>query len=369
MTQDLQKRTLFAGIALAIFLPILMIGGLLLQIAIGIIAMLAMHELLKMRGLETMTMEGLLTLFATFALTIPLENYLTFLPVDGNVVAYSVLISIMLGTTVFSKSYTIEDAVFPLAMSFYVGFGFNALLDARVAGLDKALLALCIVWATDSGAYLVGMNYGKRKLAPTVSPNKTFEGALGGILGAILGNNVGSGGNSELGAVIGTAVGGAAGAIIGNQMDRQAKKIEEEIPGAEVKRLDDGIVVTFDEKSGVTFEFGKSDLTSEAKTLLNKMVSVLKEYPDTNVIVTGHTDSKGKAAYNMGLSERRAKAVTSFFTSNGLNNSRFTTKWFGASQPIADNSTEEGRAKNRRVNIVIVPNEKMKEQAQKQAGQ
>lgn len=186
MTQDLQKRTLFAGIALAIFLPILMIGGLLLQIAIGIIAMLAMHELLKMRGLETMTMEGLLTLFATFALTIPLENYLTFLPVDGNVVAYSVLISIMLGTTVFSKSYTIEDAVFPLAMSFYVGFGFNALLDARVAGLDKALLALCIVWATDSGAYLVGMRYGKRKLAPRVSPNKTFEGALGGILGAIL---------------------------------------------------------------------------------------------------------------------------------------------------------------------------------------
>ena len=196
--------------------------------------------------------------------------------------------------------------------------------------------------------------------------NKTQRGAVigaagGAILGAILGNNVGSGGNSELGAVIGTAVGGAAGAIIGNQMDRQAKKIEEEIPGAEVKRLDDGIVVTF--------EFGKSDLTSEAKTLLNKMVSVLKEYPDTNVIVTGHTDSKGKAAYNMGLSERRAKAVTSFFTSNGLNNSRFTTKWFGASQPIADNSTEEGRAKNRRVNIVIVPNEKMKEQAQKQAGQ
>ncbi|CAG5876356.1 phosphatidate cytidylyltransferase [Streptococcus pneumoniae] len=186
MTQDLQKRTLFAGIALAIFLPILMIGGLLLQIAIGIIAMLAMHELLKMRGLETMTMEGLLTLFATFVLTIPLENYLTFLPVDGNVVAYSVLISIMLGTTVFSKSYTIEDAVFPLAMSFYVGFGFNALLDARIAGLDKALLALCIVWATDSGAYLVGMNYGKRKLAPRVSPNKTLEGALGGILGAIL---------------------------------------------------------------------------------------------------------------------------------------------------------------------------------------
>ena len=186
MTKDLQKRTLFAATALAIFLPILMVGGLLLQIVIGLIAMLAMHELLKMKGLETMTMEGLLTLFATFSLTIPLENYLTFLPVDGNVVAYSVLISIMLGTTIFSKSYTIEDAVFPLAMSFYVGFGFNALLDARVAGLDKALLALCIVWATDSFAYLVGMNLGKRTLAPAVSPNKTIEGALGGMLGAIL---------------------------------------------------------------------------------------------------------------------------------------------------------------------------------------
>ena len=204
--------------------------------------------------------------------------------------------------------------------------------------------------------------------------NKTQRGAVigaasGAILGAILGNNVGSGGNSELGAVIGTAVGGAAGAIIGNQMDRQAKKIEEEIPGAEVKRVDDGIVVTFDEKSGVTFAFNKADLTDEAKTLLNKMVIVLKEYPDTNVIVAGHTDSKGKAAYNMGLSERRAKAVTNFFTSNGLNDSRFTTKWFGATQPAYDNATEEGRAKNRRVNIAIVPNEKMKEDAKKQAQQ
>ena len=186
MTQDLQKRTLFAVLALAIFLPVLFVGGLLLQIGIGLLAMLAVHELLQMKGLKTMTIEGTLTLFATFALTIPLENYLTFLPVDGNVVAYSVLITIMLGTTVFSKSYTIEDAVFPIAMSFYVGFGFNALLDARVAGFDKVLLALFIVWATDSAAYLIGMNFGKHKLAPRVSPNKSIEGFIGGILGAVL---------------------------------------------------------------------------------------------------------------------------------------------------------------------------------------
>lgn len=186
MTKDFQKRTLFAGVALAVFLPILFMGGLLLQIGIGLLAMLAVHELLHMKGLKTMTIEGALTLFATFALTIPLENYLTFLPVDGNVVVYSVLIMIMLGTTIFSKTYTIEDAAFPIAMSFYVGFGFNALLDARVAGFDKVLLALFIVWATDSVAYLTGVKFGKHKLAPTVSPNKTIEGALGGVVGAML---------------------------------------------------------------------------------------------------------------------------------------------------------------------------------------
>ena len=186
MTKDLQKRTLFAVLALAIFLPVLFAGGLLLQIGIGLLAMLGVHELLHMKGLKTMTIEGTLTLLATFALTIPLENYLTFLPVDGNVVAYSVLITIMLGTTVFSKNYTIEDAAFPIAVSFYVGFGFNALLDARVAGFDKVLLALFIVWATDSAAYLTGVNFGKHKLAPRVSPNKTIEGSLGGILSAVL---------------------------------------------------------------------------------------------------------------------------------------------------------------------------------------
>lgn len=186
MKKDLLKRTIFAALALAIFIPLLVIGGLWLQIAMGLLAMRGVHELLQMKGLNTMTPEGLLTLLATFALTIPLENYLTFLPVDGNVVAYGVVIFIMLGCTVFSKNYTIEDAVYPIAMSFYVGFGFNALVDARIAGLDKALLALCIVWATDSGAYLVGMNFGKRRLAPRVSPNKSIEGAFGGILAAML---------------------------------------------------------------------------------------------------------------------------------------------------------------------------------------
>ena len=205
--------------------------------------------------------------------------------------------------------------------------------------------------------------------------NKAQRGAVvgaagGALLGAILGNNVGSGQNSELGAVLGTVVGGAAGAVIGNQMDKQAKKIEEEIPGAEVKRVDDGIVVTFDENNGgVYFDTNKFNINEKSKETLNKLIAVLKEYPETNVVVAGYTDSVGKDEYNMGLSKRRAQSVTNYFTSNGLAASRFTTKWFGEQNPVADNGTPEGRAKNRRVNIAIIPNEKMKEQAQKQAGQ
>ena len=96
-----------------------------------------------------MTMEGLLTLFADLCFDHSLGELPDFLPVDGNVVAYSVLITIMLGTTVFSKNYTIEDAAFPIAVSFYVGFGFPCLIQARLAGVDKILLALFIVWATE----------------------------------------------------------------------------------------------------------------------------------------------------------------------------------------------------------------------------
>lgn len=186
MNKDLQRRVIFGGMALAIFIPVLMIGGALLQIGMGLLAMLGVHELLQMKGLRSTTLEGVLAMLAGFVLTIPLENYLKFLPVDGNVVAYSLVVFLLLGSTVLGKNYSFEDAAYPIAASFYVGIGFNALLDARVAGFDKVLLALFIVWATDSGAYLVGRRYGVRRLAPRVSPNKTVEGSLGGIASAVL---------------------------------------------------------------------------------------------------------------------------------------------------------------------------------------
>ncbi len=197
-------------------------------------------------------------------------------------------------------------------------------------------------------------------------------GAAGGaILGAIIGNNVGKkGSGGELGAVIGGVIGGGAGVLIGSKMDKQAQKIEEEIPGAIVKRIDNGIVVTFDEKSGVYFETNKFNINSDSEELLTKLANILTEYPDTNVLVVGHTDSVGGDEYNMTLSKNRANAVTNFFIqTNSLDSNRFTTSWFGEQQPISDNTTSEGRAKNRRVNLAIVPNKKMIEDAKKESGE
>tara|TARA_R110001583_G_scaffold15058_3_gene62418 strand:+ start:2906 stop:3616 length:711 start_codon:yes stop_codon:yes gene_type:complete len=195
-------------------------------------------------------------------------------------------------------------------------------------------------------------------------------GAAGGaILGAIIGNNTGKkGSGGELGAVIGGVVGGGAGILIGKKMDKQAQKIEEEIPGAVVERIDDGIVVTFDENSGVYFDTNKYNINNDSQLLLNKLSGILLEYSDTNVIVVGHTDSTGADEYNMTLSKNRAFSVTNYFVSKGLSATRFTTNWFGEEQPIADNTTAEGRSKNRRVNMAIVPNDKMVEDAKKESG-
>lgn len=193
--------------------------------------------------------------------------------------------------------------------------------------------------------------------------------ASGAVLGAIIGNNVGKGGNGELGAVIGGVVGGTAGVIIGNQMDKQAQKIEEEIPGAQVERVDDAIVVTFDENSGVYFATAKYNINAASQATLDKLAAVLVEYPQTNVLVVGHTDSVGAEEMNMTLSKNRAMSVTNYLVNKGLSSGRFTTNWYGETAPIADNATAEGRAKNRRVNLAIVPNEQMKQEAQQQAGE
>lgn len=189
--------------------------------------------------------------------------------------------------------------------------------------------------------------------------------AGGAVIGGILGNNIGDGKNSALGAIVGAVVGGASGAYIGNRMDEQAKKIQEEIPGAEVVRVGEGISVTFDENSGVYFATNKDQVNEDSKKSLLKLVTILKEYPKTNIVVEGHTDSSGSDTYNMDLSKLRAMSVTDFLIKNGIANERLITNWYGEENPKNTNETAEGRAKNRRVELAIVANEEMKEEAEK----
>ncbi|MEO6251788.1 MAG: OmpA family protein [Ferruginibacter sp.] len=199
-------------------------------------------------------------------------------------------------------------------------------------------------------------------------------GAIGGaVIGGVIGNNVGKG-NTVLGAIIGGVVGGVAGGIIGNKMDKQAEKIKNEIPGAEVQRVGEGIIVTFSDKNpdgskmGVYFDFDKSEITSNSKLALNKLIDIFKEYPETNVLVEGHTDDKGTDTYNLALSERRAMAVGNYLKANGVAPSRLTINWYGETQPKVENTSDVGRAENRRVEFGITANEKMKEEAKKEAG-
>ena len=188
-------------------------------------------------------------------------------------------------------------------------------------------------------------------------------GAAGGaVIGGVIGNNVGKG-NTVLGAIIGGVIGGVAGGYIGDRMDRQAEKIEEEIPGAEVTRVGEGINVTFNEEAGVHFDTAKSNVKGTSAETLNKLAGIFKEYPKTIILIEGHTDSAGPEDYNMNLSKQRAESVTRYLVSQGIDQSRFTTKWYGENQPKADNSTAEGKAQNRRVELGIIASEALKEEA------
>ncbi|MGT2911518.1 phosphatidate cytidylyltransferase [Streptococcus cameli] len=183
----MQKRVVFGGIALAIFLPFLIVGGVAFQLLCGFLAMIATAELLKMHRLSPSSVEGILAMLAALVLTLPLQNYISFLPTDGNLTAYAIVVFLILGSMVFHIGhYDYSEAVFPITSSFYVGIGFHYLVLARMDSLTKVLFALLIVWATDIGAYMIGRQIGRHPLMPKVSPNKTIEGFIGGIVSAIL---------------------------------------------------------------------------------------------------------------------------------------------------------------------------------------
>jgi outer membrane protein OmpA-like peptidoglycan-associated protein len=197
---------------------------------------------------------------------------------------------------------------------------------------------------------------------------KSQKGAvIGGTSGAVIGGVVGhSMGNTAMGAIIGAAAGGVAGGVIGRKMDKQAEEIAKEMGDAEVIREGEGIVIKFKEK--VLFGYDRSDLNATAKTNLDKLKNILVKYPETNITVIGHTDSKGSDSYNQTLSESRATAVTNYASQNGIDKARLTAIGKGESDPIATNDTEEGSASNRRVEFVITANDKMKADAKTEAG-
>ena len=200
--------------------------------------------------------------------------------------------------------------------------------------------------------------------------NKTQRGAgigavAGAVIGGVLGNNLGKGGNTALGAVIGGAVGGTIGGVIGNKMDKQAREIEEALPGAEVERVGEGIMLVLGENA-VRFETSKSTLTAQAKQNLDKLLPVFNSYAETNIEIYGYTDSTGSMDLNMRLSEQRAASVRSYLESKGLKSSRFRVKGMGPNDPIANNETVEGRSKNRRVEFAITANETMIQQAEQE---
>jgi outer membrane protein OmpA-like peptidoglycan-associated protein len=185
----------------------------------------------------------------------------------------------------------------------------------------------------------------------------------GAALGALIGNRAG---NTALGAVIGAVVGGAAGARIGNYMDKQAEEMEKDLEGARIERVGEGILVTFD--SGLLFPVDQATLQPAARANLDNLARILTKYDDTNVMVAGHTDATGSDQYNQTLSIRRAETVTETLVGLNIPRQRLAINGFGETQPIATNDTEAGRALNRRVEIAIYANEKLKKVAEKQAG-
>ena len=198
--------------------------------------------------------------------------------------------------------------------------------------------------------------------------NNTQKGAAigtasGAVIGGILGNNIGKGKNAALGAVLGGIVGGVAGGVIGNKMDKQANDIKNALPGAEVERVGEGIKITLSENM-VNFAFNSAELTSSAKTNLDKLATVLINNPDTNINIYGHTDNKGTAQVNQKISENRANSVKNYLISKGIASSRMITMGRGFSEPIASNDKDAGRAKNRRVEFAITANEEMIKDAQ-----
>lgn len=211
---------------------------------------------------------------------------------------------------------------------------------------------------------------GAMVLSSCGASNTVKGGGIGAGAGAAVGAGVGAiaggGKGAAWGAGIGAVIGGAAGAIIGNKMDKQAAELEQ-IEGAQVEKVNQGEAIKVTFESGILFATNSSTLNTTSRSSLDKFATSLQNNPDTDVKIYGHTDSTGSDAINDPLSQRRAESVYNYLVSKGISGTRMASQGFGSHQPVADNSTVAGRAQNRRVEVYILPNAKMIQDAQEQA--
>lgn len=220
-------------------------------------------------------------------------------------------------------------------------------MKLSMSGLSRLILLTCIL------------------LLGACKTNRTTQGAIiGGAAGGVLGGVIGKkSGNSAAGIIIGAAIGGTAGAVIGRYMDKQAEEIEKDLQNASVQRVGEGILITFD--AGLMFDVDSYQLKSATKKELDELAVILQKYDDTDILVEGHTDSTGSEDYNQKLSVSRAQSVYQKLQAQGVSGTRVTTVGYGESQPIADNGEVTGRRKNRRVEVAIYANKKLKRAAKR----
>ena len=182
---------------------------------------------------------------------------------------------------------------------------------------------------------------------------KTRTGAgIGAAAGAVAGLLIDGGWQ---GALIGAGVGALAGGAVGNYQDKQEAKLRKQMAGTGVDVVRKGDNITLDMPGNVTFAFDSYQLNPQFNAVLDKVAGTLVEFDQTVIQIAGHTDSTGSHAYNMKLSEQRAQSVKNYLTGRGVPAQRLHTIGAGPDHPVADNSTEDGRAQNRRVEITIVP--------------
>ena len=218
--------------------------------------------------------------------------------------------------------------------------------------MKRLILYICILLSVSVALY-------------SCNASRTAKGAgIGAGAGAVIGGVIGKAtGNTAAGVIIGAAVGGAAGAGIGRYMDKQAAELQRDMKGATVERVGEGIKITFD--SGILYDVNSDKLRPASLTNINSLSNTLKKYEDTNILIQGHTDNTGTREHNMGLSERRAESVSRQIKANGVAPGRITTQGMGPDQPVASNDTEAGRQQNRRVEVAIFANEKLKKAAER----